>query len=100
MLRRITGRLPTADWLLNHVVARIPYTNTRMRAYAHDWREPRRAHARTAQAQLQVIDLHHLWLKDGAIVGKQCVLDARGTLTLCRNVNLSGGVRHSPAHML
>ena len=93
MLRRIVRRLPTADWLVNHVVARIPYANARMRAYARfgvNVADPTRT---LLMLNSEIIDPHHLWLEEGAIVGKHCQLDARGTLRIGRNANISGGVR-------
>jgi acetyltransferase-like isoleucine patch superfamily enzyme len=93
MLRRIARRLPTADWLLNHVVARIPYANARMRAYARfgvNIADPTRA---LLMLNSEIIDPRRLWLEEGAIVGKHCLLDARGTLRIGRNANVSGGVR-------
>jgi putative colanic acid biosynthesis acetyltransferase WcaF len=92
MLRRIARRLPTADWLLNHVVARIPYANARMRAYGRfgvNMTDPTRA---LLMLNSEVIEPEHLWLEEGAIVGKHCLLDARGTLRICRNANVSGSV--------
>src|ERR1700740_3545694 len=93
MLRRIARRLPTADWLLNHVVARIPYANARMRAYARfgvNVGDPTRT---LLMLNSEIIEPHRLWLEEGAVVGKHCVLDARGTLRICPNPNVSGGVR-------
>ena len=84
MLRRIARRLPTADWLLNHVVARIPYANARMRAYARfgvNIADPTRA---LLMLNSEIIDPRRLWLEEGAIVGKHCLLDARGTLRIGR----------------
>jgi putative colanic acid biosynthesis acetyltransferase WcaF len=93
MLRRLLGRLPTHDWILNHVVSRIPYANARMRAYARmgvHVEDPTRA---LLMLNSEIIDPQHLWLENGAIVGKQCLLDARGTLRIGRNANISGGAR-------
>lgn len=92
MVRRILRRLPTADWVLNHLVARIPYANARMRAYARfgvNMSDPTRA---LLMLNSEVIEPDRLWLEEGAIVGKRCVLDARGTLRIGRNANVSGGV--------
>ncbi len=89
----MTRRLPTADWVLNHVVARIPYANARMRTYALfgvNMADPTRA---LLMLNSEIIDPHRLWLEEGAIVGKHCLLDARGKLRIGRNANISGGVR-------
>jgi putative colanic acid biosynthesis acetyltransferase WcaF len=93
MLRRLLNRLPTHDWILNHVVSRIPYANARMRAYARmgvNVEDPTRA---LLMLNTEIIDPQHLWLDNGAIVGKHCLLDARGSLRIGRNANISGGVR-------
>jgi maltose O-acetyltransferase len=93
MLRRLLGRLPTHDWVLNHVVSRIPYANARMRAYARmgvNVDDPSRA---LLMLNSEIIDPQHLWLENGATVGKHCLLDASGTLRIGSNANISGGVR-------
>lgn len=93
MVRRLARRLPTHDWVLNHVVSRIPYANARMRAYVRmgvNVEDPMRA---LLMLNSEVIDPHRLWLENGATIGKNCLLDARGTLRIGRNANISGGVR-------
>ena len=93
MVRRLAQRLPTHDWVLNHVVSRIPYANARMRAYVRmgvNVEDPMRA---LLMLNSEVIDPHRLWLENGATIGKNCLLDARGTLRIGRNANISGGVR-------
>jgi putative colanic acid biosynthesis acetyltransferase WcaF len=93
LLKRITRRLPTEDWVLNHLVAQIPYANARMRAYARmgvGMEDPLRAMLMLGS---EVIEPERLWLGDGATVGKRCVLDARGGLHIGRSANISGGVQ-------
>jgi serine acetyltransferase len=92
-MTRLRDRLPTEDWVLNHLVARIPYTNARMRAYARmgvGMDDPLRA---ILMLGSEIIEPRGLWLCRGATVGKGCVLDARGGLRIGENVNVSGGVR-------
>ena len=89
---RLRRRLPTADWVLNHIVRRIPYANTRMRAYARMgvvMEDPRRA---LLMLDSEIIEPTGLRLDRGATVGKRCVLDARGGVHIGRNVNISGSV--------
>ena len=92
-LARITRRLPTHDWVLNHLVAHIPYANARMRAYARmgvGMEDPLRAMLMLGS---EIIEPERLWLANGATVGKRCVLDARGGLHIGASANVSGGVQ-------
>ena len=92
-LARITRRLPTHDWVLNHLAARIPYANARMRAYARmgvGMEDPLRAMLMLGS---EIIEPERLWLAAGATVGKRCLLDARGGLHIGASANVSGGVQ-------
>lgn len=85
------------EYILNHVVNRIPLATPRMRAYAalgvtfED--------VRTGVIMLGAIVEKPSRLRIGAhsIVGGQCLLDARGGLTIGRHVNITGTARFMTA---
>lgn len=90
MIRRLALRyLPHPDWVLNHVVARLPFVAWRMRLY--QLARVRFADVRRACFMLGV-EVSHPWrltVGRGVIVGPQVLLDARGGITLGDNVNIS-----------
>jgi acetyltransferase-like isoleucine patch superfamily enzyme len=92
--RRLALRyLPHPDWLLNHVVARLPFVAWRMRFY----QLARVEFADVGSACFMLgVEVSHPWrLKVGrnTIVGPGTLLDARGTITLGDNVNISSDTR-------
>jgi maltose O-acetyltransferase len=93
MLCRMLKRLaPLRDYVLNHVVNRIPLAALRMRAY-------KAFGVRLADHRSGMIMLHtEIWaprrLEIGAhySIGSRCVLDARGGITIGDVVNIGSGV--------
>ena len=79
------------DYVLNHVVNRLPLVEPRMRLYAS--LGVRLADPRTTMIMLGVRVSQPRMLQIGAnsIIGPGCHLDARGGLTIGENVNISGG---------
>jgi acetyltransferase-like isoleucine patch superfamily enzyme len=79
------------DYLLNHVVNRVPFVEPRMRLYAAlgvrfaDWKRT------TIMLGADVFSPRELEIGANTIIGPRCALDARGGLTIGRNVNVSGG---------
>lgn len=88
---------PPPEYVLNHVVNRIPFAAPRMRAYAalgvtfED--------VRTSVIMLGTTIEKPSLLHIGAdtIVGGDCMLDARGGLRIGRSVNVTGTVRFMTA---
>jgi acetyltransferase-like isoleucine patch superfamily enzyme len=79
------------DYVLNHLVNRLPFVEPRMRLYAAlgvrlaDWKSTTiMLGTRIAAPRLLEIDAN-------TIIGPRCSLDARGAITIGRNVNISGG---------
>jgi maltose O-acetyltransferase len=82
--------LPGPDWLLNHVVARLPFAAWRMRCYA--LAGVRFADVRSGVLMLGV-ELSHPWrlvVGRNTVVGPGAMLDARGEIVLGDDVNISG----------
>ena len=90
VLRSLALRyLPHPDWLLNHVVNRLPFASWRMRLYqlaGVSMADPRRC------CLMLGVEVSHAWrltLGRNTIVGPHVLLDARGHITLGENVNIS-----------
>lgn len=97
LLRHLARLLPTPEWILNHVVARLPYAAWRMRLYQAFG--VRFADVRTGCVMLGA-QLHYprrIAIGRNSIVGPGCDLDARGGITIGDDVNISGGTRFMTA---
>jgi len=89
--------LPSPDWVLNHVVAKVPYAAWRMacyRALGVKMADPRRV---CVMLSVEVYHPTRLRIGTGTIVGPHCLLDARGGIELGDNVNVSGHSRFMTA---
>lgn len=85
--------LPHPDWLLNHLVARVPIASWRMRLYQLGG--VRLDDARSGCIMLGT-EVSHAWrLKLGrrSIIGPGCLMDARGWITIGPDVNISSHTR-------
>lgn len=93
----VTRNAPPPEYALNHVVNCIPATAIRMRAYRAFgvWFEDVRSTTIMLGAKVEKPRL----LRIGArtIVGPSALLDARGGITLGRDVNITGDVRFMTA---
>jgi acetyltransferase-like isoleucine patch superfamily enzyme len=95
---RVAGRarralLPPNDWLLNHLVNRIPLATARMTCYARfgvAFEDPRTG---IIMLDTEVHAPNRLSIGRDTAVGKRCVLDARGSITVGRDVNISSYAR-------
>jgi acetyltransferase-like isoleucine patch superfamily enzyme len=92
--------LPSREFLLNHVVNRIPLVGTRMRAYARlgvDFED-----VRTTAIMLgtEVWNAQGLRIGADSVIGRDCLLDARGGIVLGRSVNVSTHTRFMTAKHL
>jgi putative colanic acid biosynthesis acetyltransferase WcaF len=89
--------LPSPEWVLNHVVNRVPFASWRMAAYRASG--VRMADHRTGIVMLgtEVVRPDRLALGRNTIVGPHCLLDARGGVELGDNVNIGGHTRFMTA---
>ncbi len=88
---------PPPEYLLNHLVNRIPLASPRMRAYQAlgvHFENVRRA---VIMLGTLVEKPSLLSIGAGSIVGGHCLLDARGGLTIGRAVNITGTARFMSA---
>lgn len=97
LLKRVVRYLPTPEWLLNHIVNRLPYVSWRMRSYQAFG--VRLVAPRTGCVMLGA-ELHYprrIAIGRNSIVGPGCLLDARGGIEIGDNVNITGGTRFMTA---
>jgi serine acetyltransferase len=79
------------DYLLNHLVNRLPLVEPRMRLYAAlgvrlaDWQST------TIMLGTRIFAPRLLRIEGNTIIGPRCSLDARGAISIGSNVNISGG---------
>ncbi len=100
-LRRVLRKaIPPVDWLLNHVVCRIPLASVRMAAYA--WGGVAFEDHRSGVIMLgsEVHAPQQLRIGSGSAIGRHCVLDARGGIAIGRDVNISSHARLQTAKHL
>lgn len=81
--------LPPREYVINQFVSRVPWTSLRIAAYA---RLGVRFEAPRTSTILLGTDVHaprQISIGGNSIVGRRCLLDGRGRLTIGRNVNIS-----------
>jgi acetyltransferase-like isoleucine patch superfamily enzyme len=96
-LRFAVRYLPSPEWLLNHVVNRLPYAAWRMRLYAAFGVRFEDPSTGCLMLGVEVESPRRLAVGRNTIVGPGVLLDARGGLTLGANVNVTGGTRFMSA---
>jgi acetyltransferase-like isoleucine patch superfamily enzyme len=100
-LRRALRRaLPPVDWLLNHMVCRIPLASLRMAAYARSGVAFEDHRTGVIMLDSEIYAPRQLRIGSNSAIGKHCVLDARGGITIGRNVNISSHSRLQTAKHL
>lgn len=100
MKRFIRGLLPPREWVLNHLVNKIPGVSARLRAYAAagvGFEDRKRA---LIMLGSEVWAPQNLTLGAGATIGRDVLLDARGGIAVGRNVNVSSFVKIQTAKHL
>lgn len=100
LLRRIARWLPTPEWVLNHIVNRLPYAAWRIAGYrllGVHFEDP------STGCLMLGVEVNHpsrLSVGRNTVVGPDALLDARGGITLGANVNVTGGARFQTAKHL
>jgi acetyltransferase-like isoleucine patch superfamily enzyme len=92
--------LPTTDWVLNHLICRVPQVSLRMALYAGFG--VRFEDHRTGVIMLgsEVHAPESLTIGRNSAIGKHCVLDARGGIRIGCDVNISSHARLQTAKHL
>ncbi|HST39707.1 MAG TPA: acyltransferase [Conexibacter sp.] len=81
--------LPPKEFTLNHAVNRIPFITPRMLAYERAGVRFEDAGLSTFMLGTEVWTPERLTVGAHTIVGRDCLLDARGGITIGRNVNIT-----------
>ena len=81
--------LPTKTYLLNTLVNRVPYAGLRMRLYQQAGIQFERVDSGVIMLNTQVYTPEQIKFGANSIVGRYCLLDARGGLEIGQNVNIS-----------
>jgi putative colanic acid biosynthesis acetyltransferase WcaF len=82
-------QLPDADYLLNHVVNRVPLVGARMALYAAAGVRMDDRRSTLIMLHTEVHDARQVSLGRGTTIGRNCLLDARGGITVGADVNIS-----------
>jgi putative colanic acid biosynthesis acetyltransferase WcaF len=92
--------LPPTEWILNHLVCKIPLVSPRMAVYARLGVDL--ADHRTGIIMLgsHIIAPKNLRIGRNSSIGRNCVLDARGGIEIGENVNISSYSRMQPSKHL
>jgi acetyltransferase-like isoleucine patch superfamily enzyme len=89
MRLQLSGALPDQDYVLNHVVNRIPLVTPRMRAYAAlgvQFDDLARANISLG---VEMWAGHNLSMGRGSTIGQRCYVDARGGIRIDSDVSIS-----------
>lgn len=100
MKKFIRGLVPPREYVLNHVVNKVPPLAVRLWAYAKAgvvFENRRRA---LIMLGSEIWAPKNLTLGAGATIGRDVLLDARGGITVGRNVNISSFVKMQTAKHL
>lgn len=98
LLRHIALRwLPPPEAALNGIVNRIPFAGTRMRAYQAFGVRLKDARTGIIMGGTEVFHATRLEMGCRSIVGRHCLLDARGGIRLGNDVNVSSYARFMTA---
>lgn len=88
---------PPPEYVLNHLVGRIPWVGLRMRCYAMLGVRLEAPGSTTIMLGAEIERPSGLTIGARTIVGPDVLLDARGGLTIGRDVNITGGCRFMSA---
>lgn len=87
-LKQLKSYLPPPEYPLNHIASRIPLIAPRMRIYALAGVQLEDSSTTTIMLGTEVWSPKRLSIGAHSIVGRGCVLDARGGITIGRSVNI------------
>jgi putative colanic acid biosynthesis acetyltransferase WcaF len=100
VLRPIRALVPPGAWIANTLVNRIPIASMRMRCYALmgiDFEDPRTGVIMLC-TEIRAPRLLHIGRNSA--IGRHCTIDARGGITIGRDVNISSDARLQTAKHL
>ena len=93
--------LPPREWMLNHMVARIPFASTRMAVFARFGVDLEDHTTGVIMLGCYIVDPKKLHIGRNCSIGRLCVLDARGDgIRIGQNVNIGSYSRLQPGKHL
>jgi acetyltransferase-like isoleucine patch superfamily enzyme len=94
--------LPPTEWILNHIVCRIPFVSIRMAAYARLGVDLEDHRTGIIMLGTYIAAPKNLRVGRNSAIGRSCVLDARGDgIHIGQNVNIGSYSRLQPGkHMI
>lgn len=98
--RLARAAVPPREWVLNHVVNKLPGVAARMAAYSSLGVTLEDSQRALIMLGTEVWAPQNLTLGAGATIGRDVLLDARGGITIGRNVNISSFVKMQTAKHL
>jgi len=101
IIRRIQIKiLPPDDWVLNHLVCRVPLASPRMAWYARLGVAFEDHRTGVIMLGSEIHAPQQLRIGRDCAIGNRCALDARGGITIGRDVNISSHARLQTAKHL
>jgi putative colanic acid biosynthesis acetyltransferase WcaF len=85
----LRAALPPGEWILNHLVNRVPFAGVRMAAYARLGVDLEDHRTGTIMLGSHISAPRELRIGRNTAIGGDCVLDARGGIRIGENVNIS-----------
>jgi len=98
--RFLLRTLPPPEYVLNHIVNRIPLAGVRMRLYRLFGVKLEAPDRSVIMLGVEIEMPWALSIGRGTVIGPGCLVDARGGLRLGRDVNVSGRTRFMTAKHL
>ncbi len=92
--------IPTRDWAMNHLIARIPFVSLRMAAYRLIGVDLQDHRTGIIMLGTQIFRARALHIGRNCSIGRNCVLDARGGVHIGDNVNIGSYTRLQPGKHL
>jgi putative colanic acid biosynthesis acetyltransferase WcaF len=93
--------LPPTEWILNHIVCRIPFVSVRMAAYAGLGVNLEDHKTGIIMLDSYIVAPKNLRIGRNSAIGRNCVLDARGEgIQIGQNVNIGSYSRLQPSRHL
>lgn len=97
VLRTLRAVLPGRDWFAIEVVAHLPIMALRMFAYRLLGVSMSRARPAAIMRHTEVWSARKLAIGEGSVIGRHALIDARGHISIGRDVNISSYCRFQSA---
>lgn len=92
--------VPPQDWIVKHLICKIPQASPRMACYALSGVDFEDRATAVIMLGSEITAPGGLHIGSGSAIGRRCIIDARGEITIGRNVNISSLARLQTAKHL